>query len=56
MRHALIEAPNSGYALYALYALKEINTALGDTVAAAEYAKLFEKAWAGPKPPELDRL
>ncbi len=53
LRHALIEAPNSGYALYAL---KEIHTALGDTVAAAEYAKLFEKAWAGSKPPELDRL
>ena len=53
LRQALIESPNSGYALYAL---KEIHATLGDTVAAAEYAKLFEKAWAGSKPPELDRL
>jgi tetratricopeptide (TPR) repeat protein len=53
LRQALVEAPHSGYALYAL---KEVSTALGDTVAAAEYAKLYEKAWLGAQPPELDRL
>lgn len=53
LRQALLEAPHSGYALYAL---KEVSAALGDTVAATEYAKLYEKAWLGAQPPELDRL
>jgi len=53
LRHALLEAPNSGYALYAL---KEVSAALGDATAVAEYGKLFDKAWAGTNPPVLDRL
>lgn len=53
LRQALLEAPHSGYALYAL---KEVSAALGDTVAAAEYAKLYQKAWLGAQPPDLDRL
>jgi len=53
LRQALMESPNSGYALYAL---KEVSAVLGDAVAAAEYGTLFEKAWAGAKPPDLDRL
>ncbi len=53
LRQALIDFPNSGYALYAL---KDVSSALGDTAAAAEYSKLFDKAWAGSKPPALDRF
>jgi tetratricopeptide (TPR) repeat protein len=53
LRQALLESPNSGYALYAI---KEVSAALGDTIAAEEYAKLFEKAWAGTAPPDLNRL
>jgi tetratricopeptide (TPR) repeat protein len=53
LRQALIEAPNSGYALHAL---QEVSTALGDTLAAREYGNLFDKAWSGARPPELERL
>jgi tetratricopeptide (TPR) repeat protein len=53
LRQALLEAPHSGYALYAL---KEVSAAMGDNVAATEYAKLFEKAWLGTQPPDLDQL
>lgn len=53
LRQALIDYPNSGYALYAL---KEVSAAQKDDIAAAEYAKLFQKAWAGTKPPMLDRF
>ncbi len=53
LRQALLEAPNSGYALYAL---QEISRTAGDETAVAEYSKLLKKAWAGKTPPELDRL
>lgn len=53
LRQALIESPNSGYALYAL---KEVSGALGDDLAVREYGKLFQKAWSGANPPDLDRL
>lgn len=53
LRQSLLEFPNSGFALYAL---KEVSTALGDATAAAEYEKLFHKAWVGAAPPSLDRL
>ena len=53
LRQALVEAPNSGYALYAL---KEISAQLGDTLAAESYNTLFAKAWVGTKPPDLNRL
>lgn len=53
LRQALLEFPNSGYALYAL---KEVSAALGDATAAAEYEKLFRKAWVGAAPPTLDKL
>jgi hypothetical protein len=48
-----VKSPNSGYALYAL---KEISAKLGDTLAADAYNTLFAKAWAGTKPPDLNRL
>lgn len=53
LRKSLMEAPNNGWALYAL---KEAAQALGDQTAAAEYAKLFEKAWVGTTPPALNRI
>ena len=53
LRHALFEAPDSGYALYAL---KELSATQGDELAAAEYGKLFDKAWVGVSPPDLNRL
>jgi tetratricopeptide (TPR) repeat protein len=53
LRQALIEAPSSGYALYAL---KEVSSAIGDELAAQEYGKLLEKAWSGSQPPDLQRL
>lgn len=53
LRHALLEAPNSGYALYAL---QQVSAAIGDNVAAAEYGKLFTKAWVGAAPPDLNRF
>lgn len=53
LRRALIESPNSGYALHAL---REVSTALGDELAAREYGKLFDKAWVGTQLPELERL
>jgi len=53
LRQALIEAPNSGYALYAL---TEVSMSLGDERAAQEYGKLFEKAWSGAQPPDLQRF
>jgi len=53
LRKALIVAPNDGTALYAL---RDASTAIGDTLGADHYGRLFEKAWVGPKPPDLDRL
>jgi hypothetical protein len=53
LRQALIEAPSSGYALHAL---REVSTALGDELGAREYGKLFDTARSGAKLPELDRL
>ena len=53
LRQALLDAPNSGYALYAL---KEFSARIGDTVAAHEYGRLYENAWLGSAPPQLDRL
>lgn len=53
LRKALIVAPNDGTVLYAL---RQASEALGDHVAAEEYGRLFDKAWAGPKPPDMDRL
>jgi tetratricopeptide (TPR) repeat protein len=50
---ALIEAPNSGWALYGLMQAYE---AQEDRAAAAETGKLFDKAWAGSDPPDLARL
>lgn len=53
LRQSLLEFPNSGFALYAV---KEVSAALGDSTAAGEYEKLFKKAWVGASPPSLDRL
>jgi tetratricopeptide (TPR) repeat protein len=53
LRRSLIDAPNNGWALYAL---KEATAVAGDKVAADQYAKLFAKAWSGAKPPALNRI
>jgi len=53
LRRSLIDAPNNGWALYAL---KEAAGMTDDKLAAAEYAKLFKKAWIGNQPPPLDRI
>lgn len=53
LRQALIESPNSAYALHGL---REVAMAQADATAAREYGKLFENAWAGTTAPELDRL
>jgi tetratricopeptide (TPR) repeat protein len=52
-RQSLIEAPNNGWALYGLM---QAYDAQGDQVASVETKKLFDKAWAGGSPPDLDRL
>ena len=52
-RKSLIEVPNNGWALYGLM---QAYDAQGDQVAGAETEKLFDKAWAGSAPPDLDRL
>jgi tetratricopeptide (TPR) repeat protein len=52
-RRSLIDAPNNGWALYGLMQAYE---AQGDQAAKGEVAKLFDKAWAGSKPPDLARL
>ena len=53
LRQTLMDWPNNAYALYAM---KEVSTAMGDQAAATQYGILFEKAWLGTKPPELDRF
>ena len=53
LRHSLIDAPNNGWALYVL---ADAASKAGDAAGAAEYRKLFDKAWAGAAPPDLDRL
>ena len=53
LRQALIDTPNNAWALYAL---KEASARTGDTGAAAQYEKLFAKAWAGQGTPDLDRI
>ena len=53
LRQALILAPNDGVALFAL---QEASATLGDKTGAGAYGKLFKKAWAGAKPPDLNRL
>jgi tetratricopeptide (TPR) repeat protein len=53
LRRSLIDAPHNGWALHALAAASK---AAGDERGAAEYAKLFAKAWIGPQPPELGRI
>jgi tetratricopeptide (TPR) repeat protein len=53
LRKALIQAPNDGVVLFAL---QQAAAATGDKAAAAEYGKLFKKAWAGRQPPDLNRL
>lgn len=53
LRAALLDAPNNGYVLYALM---EAAKSTKDSVAAAEYKKLFEQAWVGKTPPDLSRL
>ena len=52
-QEALLDAPNNGWALYGLMQAQE---AQGDQIARAETQKLFERAWAGSAPPDLDRL
>ncbi len=52
-RKSLIDAPNNGWALYGLM---QAYRAQGDQIAGVETEKLFEKAWAGSAPPDLDRL
>lgn len=53
LRQALIDTPNNAWALYAL---KEASARAGDTAAAAEYEKLFAKAWLGQGTPNLGRI
>ncbi len=53
LRQALVDTPNNAWTLYAL---RQVSSQLGDTLAAGEYAKLFAKAWAGQGAPDLDRL
>ncbi|MBL8643791.1 MAG: hypothetical protein JNK21_07645 [Rhodospirillaceae bacterium] len=53
LRRSLMDAPNNGWALYAL---KEAAGQAGDAAGAAEYSKLFEKAWVGATPPALNRI
>ncbi len=53
LRRALFDAPSSGYALYAL---QEVSKVQKDETALREYGKLFEKAWAGTTPPDLDHM
>jgi tetratricopeptide (TPR) repeat protein len=52
-QEALLDAPNNGWALYGLM---QAYDAQGDQIARAETEKLFERAWAGSAPPDLDRL
>jgi tetratricopeptide (TPR) repeat protein len=53
LQRSLLEAPNNGWALFAL---KEAANLAGDQVAAREYGKLFEKAWVGNAPPDMNRI
>jgi tetratricopeptide (TPR) repeat protein len=53
LRRSLIDAPNNGWALYAL---KEASAGAGDQTGAVEYEKLFKKAWVGATPPALERI
>lgn len=53
LRASLLDAPNNGWALYAL---ADAAAKAGDAAAAAEYRALFEKAWVGESSPDLDRL
>ena len=53
LRQALIDTPNNAWALYAL---QQASGMVGDTGAAAEYGKLFARAWLGDGPPDLGRI
>lgn len=53
LRRSLFEAPNGGYALYALAAAE---AARGDAAAAAAARTAFKAAWAGSGTPDLDRM
>ena len=53
LRQTLMDWPNDAHALYAM---KQVSAAMGDQAAATQYGILFEKAWLGSAPPELDRF
>jgi tetratricopeptide (TPR) repeat protein len=53
LRAGLMDVPNNGWALWVL---AEAAEKAGDAAGAAEYRKLFAKAWTGASPPPRERI